>query len=125
VDADRARRGVNREDLGRVAAAAREANTLIDQRTFSWTELLNRLEATLPPDVRVQSIQPTTDKQGNLTITLIVFGRQAEDIEQFIEQLEGTGSFQHVVSLSETTNPQGLLEVSLEGQYAPRAARED
>jgi hypothetical protein len=30
-----------------------------------------------------------------------------------------------VVTRAETTNPQGLLEVSLEGQYAPRAARED
>jgi type IV pilus assembly protein PilN len=125
VDADRARRSVNREELERVAAAAREANTLIGQRTFSWTELLNRLETTLPDDVRLQSIQPATDKQGNLTIAMVVFGRRAEDIEQFIERLEATGAFQHVVSLSETTNPQGLLEVSLEGWYGPRAARED
>jgi type IV pilus assembly protein PilN len=125
VDADRARRSMNRDDLARVAAAAREANTLIDQRTFSWTELLNRLEATLPADVRVQSVQPATDKEGNLTITMVVLGRRAEDIEQFIEQLEGTRAFQHVLSLSETTNPQGLLEVSLEGRYEPRAARED
>jgi Tfp pilus assembly protein PilN len=125
VDADRTRRSLNREELEGVAAAAREANALIDQRTFSWTELLNQLEATLPNDVRVQSVQPRTDKQGNLTIAMVVFGRQAEDIEQFIERLEATKAFQHVVSLSETTNPQGLLEVSLEGWYGPRAARED
>jgi len=125
VDADRARRSVNREELERVAAAAREANTLIDRRTFSWTELLNQLEATLPDDVRVQSIQPATDKQGNLTIAMVVFGRRAEDIEQFIERLEATKAFQHMVSSSETTNTQGLLEVSLEGWYGPRAARED
>ena len=125
VDAERARRSVDREALERVAAAAREANGLIDKRTFSWTELLNRLEATLPADVRVQSIQPATDKEGRLTVAMVVFGRRAEDIEQFIEQLEGTGAFRNVVTRAETTNPQGLLEVSLEGQYAPRAARED
>jgi type IV pilus assembly protein PilN len=125
VDAVQARRSVNRVELDRVAAAAREANALIDQRTFSWTELLNRLEATLPPDVRVQSIQPATDKQGNLSVAMMVVGRRAEDIEQFIEQLEGTGAFQHVVSLTETTNIQGLLEVGLEGRYAPRPGRED
>jgi len=125
LDADRARRDVNRAELDRVAAAAREANALIDQRTFSWTELLNQLEATLPDTVRVQSIRPSTDKQGNLTIAMVVFGRRAEDIEQFIEQLEGIGAFRHVVSLSETTNAQGLLEVSLESWYVPLAARED
>ena len=48
ADAERARRSVDRAQLETVAAAAREANRLIDQRTFSWTELLNRLEATLP-----------------------------------------------------------------------------
>jgi len=125
TEADRTRRSVDREALDLVAAAAREANHLIDQRTFSWTELLNRLEATLPADVRVQSIQPATDKEGRLTVAMVVFGRRAEDIEQFIEQLEGTGAFRNVVTRAETTNPQGLLEVSLEGQYAPRAARED
>ena len=34
---------------------------LIDKRTFSWTGLLNRLEATLPDNVRLQSIRPGTD----------------------------------------------------------------
>ena len=43
-----------RASSSRVAAAAREANGLIDRRAFSWTDLLNRLEATLPPNVRVR-----------------------------------------------------------------------
>jgi hypothetical protein len=118
-DAERARRSVDREQLERVAAAAREANVLIDRRIFSWTGLLNQLESTLPADVRIQSIQPTTDKEGNLTVTMVVLGRRAEDIEQFVEQLEGTGAFQGVYSRSETPSPQGLLEVSLEGRYLP------
>jgi len=125
TDADRARRSVDREALERVAVAAREANSLIDRRTFSWTQLLNQLEATLPADVKVQSIQPTTDRDGRLTVAMVVSGRRAEDIEQFIEQLEGTGAFRGVVSRVETTNPQGLLEVSLEGRYTPLAAKGD
>ena len=35
--------------LSQVAAAAREANELINRRAFSWTELLNQFQATLPP----------------------------------------------------------------------------
>jgi Tfp pilus assembly protein PilN len=133
-DAERARQNVNRAQLSTVAAAAREANDLIDQRAFSWTELLNRLEATLPADVRIQSIRPSTDRHGNMTVTMLVLGRRAEDIEQFVEQLETTGAFRHLYSRTETTNPEGLLEATLEGWYLvetavpapkPRPARKD
>jgi Tfp pilus assembly protein PilN len=119
ADAERARHSVDRAQLERVAAAAREANLLIDQRTFSWTDLLNRLEATLPDDVRIQSIRPATDKDGNLTVSMVVVGRRAEDIQQFIDQLGGTGAFRHLISRTESTNQQGLLEVILEGWYLP------
>ena len=71
--------------------------------------------------MRIQSIRPATDKEGRLTVAMVVFGRRAEDIEQFIEQLEGTGAFRNVVTRAETTTPQGLLEVTLEGRYAGAA----
>jgi Tfp pilus assembly protein PilN len=122
ADADRARRNVDRAQLETVAAAAREANALIDQRTFSWTELLNRLEATLPDEVRIQSIRPTTDREGRLSVSMVVYGHRAEEMEQFVERLEATGAFQHVYTRTETTTPQGLLEVVIEGRYVPAAA---
>lgn len=121
--AEKARRSVDRAQLEVVAAAAREANRLIDRRVFSWTELLDTLERTLPGEVRVQAIEPSVDKEGNLTVSLIVLGHRPEEIEQFIEQLEGSGAFRHVYSRAETTNQQGLLEVRLEGWYLPRADR--
>jgi hypothetical protein len=117
--ADRARRSVDRKQLDAVAVAAREANALIDQRTFSWTGLLNRLESTLPPDVKIESIKPSTDKEGVLTVTMVVLARRAEDVEAFVEQLQGSGAFDRLYSRTETTNQQGLLQVALEGRYAP------
>ena len=38
-EATRIRRGINQDELKVVVAAAREANSLIDQRTFSWTSI--------------------------------------------------------------------------------------
>jgi Tfp pilus assembly protein PilN len=116
-DADHARRSLNREELDRVAAAAREANALIDARTFSWTELLNRLEVTLPDDLRVKSIRPMADQDGNLTVEMALVGRRPEDVAQFMEQLEATSAFSHVYSRTEATNAQGQLEVRLEARY--------
>jgi hypothetical protein len=118
-EAERVRRGLNRADLDRVAAEAREANELIDRRVFSWTGLLNVVESTLPPGVRLLSLRPATDREGRLTITMVALAREPEDIQRFVDRLESGGPFRQVVSRSETTGPDGLLEVALEGQYMP------
>ena len=120
--ADLARRSVDRAEFERVTAEVRDANVLIDERAFSWIGLLNTLEATMPPNVRIQSIRPAADQEGNLTVTMVAVGRRAEDIEQLVDQLEATRSFRHLYSRTETTDQQGLLEVTLEGQYVPGVA---
>ena len=119
--AERERLSLNRAELDRVAVASREANGLIDRRVFSWTGLLGTLEATVPPNVHVASVRPASDREGHLVVTIVAVGRQAEDIQQFVDQLEKAGSFRQLVSRSETTNQQGLLEVALEGRYTPAA----
>ena len=52
------RRGLDQKQLTLVATQAREANTLIEMRTFSWTQLFNQLESTLPNDVMLTSVRP-------------------------------------------------------------------
>jgi len=49
---------------------ARVANDLIDRRTFSWTELFNRLEKTLPPEVRITSVRPHIEKDRRIVLTI-------------------------------------------------------
>jgi Tfp pilus assembly protein PilN len=119
--ASRARAQVDRERLQAVLEASQEANRLIDRRVFSWTGLLNQLETTLPPDVRIQSIRPSSD-EGVLTLSMTVFARRPEDVDDFITRLEGTGAFRNVVPRQDSTTPEGLLEVLLEGRYVPPAA---
>ena len=46
------RASVDPQQVELASADARQANDLIDRRTFSWTELLNRFETTLPDEVR-------------------------------------------------------------------------
>jgi len=115
--ARRARTAVDRKQLEKVVAAAREANDLIDQRTFSWTGLLNRLETTLPADVRIQSIKPVPDARGGLDVAMVVLSRRPEDIETFVDRLESGAGFSETVSLAESTTTDGLLEVTLQGRY--------
>ena len=72
-EATRIRRGIDQAELEVVVAAAREANTLIDRRTFSWTAFFNYIESTLPADVMVTSVKPSVDDQGT-RVSMIVVG---------------------------------------------------
>ena len=58
------RQTINRDQLAVVQAAAREANRLIDRRAFSWTDLFNRFEATLPGDVRIASVSRSSTSRA-------------------------------------------------------------
>ena len=120
-EAARVRRGLNQNELKLVAAAAREANVIIDQRTFSWTEFFNRIESTLPPDVMLSAVRPRITDEGT-RVTMIVLGRRAEDVDEFMEKLEATGAFVDVLPTQEELTDEALHKVILEGFYTPEDA---
>lgn len=106
--------------LKELAGATREANTLIDQRTFSWTELFNRIEATLPPDVMITSVRPNI-RDGRVELSIAVVGKRIEDISEFIDKLESTGAFSNMLSRSDEPTEQGTVRAQLHGRYIPGA----
>jgi hypothetical protein len=116
------RRTLNPAELAAVASAAQEANTIIDARTFSWTELFNRIEGTLPADVMLLSVKPKIDA-GEIEIQMIVIGRRVEDIDAFMEKLEQTGAFVNVLSRAEETTDEGTIKATLASQYRPNNLR--
>ena len=116
--ATRLRSQLDQADLEAVLQASREANALIDRRTFSWTGLLNDLEATLPGDVRLTAVQPKEDK-GVFVIALGVIARRPEDINEFIERLEKTRSFSNLLTSEESPSEEGGVRATVVGQYAP------
>ena len=117
-EAARIRTQIDQKELEAVAAAAREANGIIDRRAFSWTELFARLEATLPAQVRITTVQPRVER-GVTKIGLVVEARRAEDVQAFIEALEATGAFRNVILLEAQAQPDDLLAAAIEGDYQP------
>ena len=113
------RRSIDKEKLAAVQVAAHEANALIDRRTFSWTELLNQFQATLPPDVRIAGVVPQTDAQGRRLVQISVFSKRIEDLEQFMDALEKTGAFSGVLPRSDQSDESGTLRSELQAYYTP------
>ena len=118
-EAAKIRAQINPEELQVVANAAREANRIIDQRAFSWTELFAQFEATLPPDVRITAVQPRLDRQNGFIVAVGVQARRAEDLDAFVEALETGGTFHNVLAIKEQTADEGLIEAIVEGTYVP------
>jgi len=115
------RRSIDRARLDAVQVAAREANALIDRRTFSWTELLNQFQSTLPPDVRIAGVMPQVDEDGRRLVQITVFSRRIEDVETFMDALEKTGTFSGVLPRSDRPDETGTIQTELKAYYTPAA----
>ena len=119
----RLRASVDPKQLEFASAEARQANDLIDRRTFSWTELFNRLETTLPDDAHIAAVQPKIDKNGEILLTIKVTAKSVEDVSRFMERLEKTGAFARLYSVEDRFDDQGLLQSVLEGNYVPGSVK--
>lgn len=118
-EAARSRASVDPRQVDFASAEARQANDLIDRRTFSWTELFNRLETTLPDDVRITAVRPKIDRAKGFVVVVSVVARNVDDVDLFMENLEKAGAFTGLLSRADRLNEQGLLESTIETTYAP------
>ena len=123
TQAARLRASVDPRQIEFASNEARMANDLIDRRTFSWTELLNRFEMALPDDVRITSVRPQIDKQRGIVLNIAVVARTNEDVQAFIDRLHSTNVFPEVLAIEEHVDETGMWQTSLEAIYAPGAAR--
>ena len=101
-----------------VAAAAADANALIDRRLFSWTALFNHVEQTLPAGVMLVSIRPEVTGAG-ASIALEVIGLGVAEIGGFIDALEATGAFSGVLPQDEEATGEGAYRTRLVARYMP------
>jgi Tfp pilus assembly protein PilN len=100
---------------------AQQANELIDRRTFSWTEVFNYFEMTLPDDVRIGSVHPRLDKEHQIVLTINVIARDTQDVKQFMDNLDDTGAFAATLAREDHVDEQGQLQAIVETIYRPSA----
>ena len=117
-EAAQIRRGLDQKELAIVAAQAKEANELIEERTFSWTQLFNTLESTLPDDVMLVAVRP--EFKDNVTqINLDLQSKGSEDIQAFWDRLAKTGTFHDVTWSAVNEGDNGLDKMQMRAVYAP------
>jgi Tfp pilus assembly protein PilN len=116
--ATKLRSSVDAKQIERASNEARQANDLIDRRTFSWTALFNLFEKTLPDDVRITAVRPDVNL-GKFRLRIAVVARGVEDVNKFMNNLQTTGMFRQVGSSISERFTDGELVADLEVEYQP------
>jgi type IV pilus assembly protein PilN len=65
----------------RVLTQATFLNKLFEQKSFSWTMVMEDLEPVLPAGVQVTAIEPQRNKNGSLTLHIRVSGPRQRSVE--------------------------------------------
>jgi Tfp pilus assembly protein PilN len=120
--ADNANRRITSIDLKTLDNQARFVNTQLAQRAFSWSELLDRLEAVLPADVKLTSITPAFLPNGRVNLTMQFAAKQSNGMIRTLERLLANRNFHNPFPGTEQTQADGFV-FSITTDYQPSVAR--
>jgi hypothetical protein len=117
-------KSVDQVRLAALARQTREANDLIDERTFSWTVFLDHIEKTLPLDARLISVAPRVNR-GEFEIGMSVNAKKFGDLEDFVDKLLATGVFYDTIAGSTNHNDDGTFTGAIMTRYylAPKPSK--
>jgi len=105
-----------------MTAQTEYVNSVLAERAFSWSELLDRLERVIPDDVRLVSISPSFNKNGLVHLSLACVGKSGESMVPVIDRLYADPHFAHPFPSSETNTGNGY-EFGISVDYRPSIAR--
>jgi hypothetical protein len=112
----------NRPDTVQRRDLAGFLNSLIAQRAFPWTRIFMDFESSLPPGVRIVSIEPRLE--GNYVQLRLTVGAVSDASKlEFLHSLEHAKSFSHIEVQGEhrgdsQTGDASEIVVSLEARYS-------
>jgi Tfp pilus assembly protein PilN len=98
-------------------------NAQLAQRSFSWSELLDKLEAVLADDVRVTTITPAFEPNGTVLLSLGLDAKSADGLVNMLRRFNQDPQFANPFPTSETAVPTGGYHISLSVEFKPATMR--
>jgi len=102
---------LNRPENRDVRDQSRFWNDVIDQKSFSWTQLLSDLEKIMPDHAYVRSVQPTLTQDKKLQLKLMIDGEKRDDVNDLLSKMERSERFHSSILKSEDRKTQGAAGV--------------
>lgn len=94
-------------------------NAQLAQRSFSWSELLDKLEAVLADDVRVTTITPSFQPNGTVLLSLGLEAKSADGLVNMLRRFNQDPQFANPFPTSEAAAPTGGYHISLSVEFKP------
>jgi Tfp pilus assembly protein PilN len=121
-----ARQALATTEVAQIAARSRGVNRIVEERRFSWSRLLDRLETVLPDDVRLTALQPSFDEaKGDVAIHMGLIGRARDSSVRTLAALGGDPHFAVLTLANESDPEKGVPEgyrFVMSVQYRPEDA---
>jgi Tfp pilus assembly protein PilN len=94
-------------------------NAQLAQRSFSWSELLDKLEAVLADDVRVTTITPVFEPNGTVLLSLGLDAKSADGLVNMLRRFNQDPQFANPFPTNESAVPTGGYHISLSVEFKP------
>lgn len=120
--ADAATREIGTMDLVSLSKETRFVNTQLAERAFSWSELLDRLEAVLPSNVRITSVTPVFADNGLVHLSLACEGKTADTLLNTLSRFQRDPHFSNPFPTSQDMSANGY-RFGLGVDFRPTVAR--
>ena len=109
-------------DLETLGRQTRFINAQLAERAFSWSELLDRLEEVLPPNVRITSIAPGFSETGIVTLQLSCTAKTQDGMLTLMDRFNASPYFVNPFPASEQSSPDGY-RFNMSVDYKPSIPR--
>ena len=125
--ADEAKNALRAYELSELSTESRGLLRLVEERQFSWTTFLSRLERVLPAEIRLSRLTPRFEDTGKIEIDILLVGRGPESVVHTLAALARSPYFAAIELKSETRpeSKQGVPEgytFTVTTTYAPKGA---
>lgn len=113
---------IARIDVAALRSQTSFVNAKLAERTFSWSELLDRLEDIVASDVRISSITPKFDASGNVQLVLQCEAKTADGMIEMLNRFNANPQFSDPFPSNETVTENGY-SFGITVQYRPTVMR--
>jgi Tfp pilus assembly protein PilN len=120
--AEAAQREIGTIDLSSLSKQSKFVNAQLAERAFSWSELLDRLEAVLPGTVRITNISPQFAENGLVHLSVTCEAKTADSMLTTITRFQKDPHFANPFPTAQTTTPAGF-QFGIGVDYKPTIAR--
>lgn len=106
-------------DLVHLDQQTRFINAKLAQRSFSWSRLLDELESILADDVRLLSVSPTFNDDGDIRLTLNFQSKSSNGMITTINRMNAHPQFKDAFPTTESQDENSIFSFDLSVKYLP------